>query len=132
MSEPFIAEIRMMSFNFRRGVGHSAMVSCCPLIKTRRFFRFWALRMGETVELNFALPDLRGRVPVSFGSGIGLGEKAGEENHTLNISELPSHTHTASGVTANGNTPIAPAIFWLLKQQLCMVLLPTGLIWPAA
>ena len=65
--------------------------------------------MGETVELNFALPDLRGRVPVSFGSGIGLGEKAGEENHTLNISELPTHTHTASGVTANGNTPIAPA-----------------------
>jgi microcystin-dependent protein len=48
---------------------------------------------GGNGTTNFALPDLRGRAPIHFGSGFNLGQRAGEESHTLTISELPAHTH---------------------------------------
>jgi microcystin-dependent protein len=56
--------------------------------------------------VNFALPDLRGRVPIHVGSGHTLGEKGGEQAHTLSISELPTHTHVLNGTSTNGGVVI--------------------------
>jgi microcystin-dependent protein len=57
--------------------------------------------------VNFALPDLRARVPIHMGSGFTLGERGGEQAHTLSIAELPTHTHvlSASGANASQNSP---------------------------
>ncbi|RZJ25345.1 MAG: phage tail protein [Flavobacterium sp.] len=62
---------------------------------------------GDGVS-NFALPDFRGRVPISFGTGPGIapkeiGQTGGTENNTLTVSQLPPHTHTVAAVTAEGN-----------------------------
>ncbi len=50
--------------------------------------------------MNFALPDLRGRAPIHVGSGHTLGERGGEQAHTLSIAEIPTHTHVAAGDVA--------------------------------
>jgi len=57
--------------------------------------------------VNFALPDLRGRTPIHVGSGHTLGERGGEQAHTLSIAELPQHVHVANanGTTATTGTP---------------------------
>jgi microcystin-dependent protein len=55
---------------------------------------------------NFGLPDLRARVPIHMGNGHTLGERGGEQSHTLQISEIPTHVHSASGSTAAGGTNI--------------------------
>jgi microcystin-dependent protein len=57
--------------------------------------------------VNFALPDLRARTPIHVGSGHTLGEKGGEQAHTLSIAELPTHTHVASATTAVSTTNTA-------------------------
>jgi microcystin-dependent protein len=56
--------------------------------------------------VNFALPDLRGRVPIHVGSGHTLGEQGGEQTHSLSIAELPTHTHVANAVSADGTAVI--------------------------
>jgi microcystin-dependent protein len=55
--------------------------------------------------VNFALPDLRGRVPIHMGGAHTLGERGGEQAHTLSIAELPTHTHVLQGSGTVGNTP---------------------------
>ncbi len=55
--------------------------------------------MGAMGGLNFALPNLQGRVPLHFGSGYTLGQVGGEENHTLQLNELPAHNHPVSAST---------------------------------
>jgi microcystin-dependent protein len=56
--------------------------------------------------VNFALPDLRGRTPIHVGSGHTLGERGGEQAHTLSISEIPTHTHALFANSQNGSTPM--------------------------
>jgi microcystin-dependent protein len=66
---------------------------------------------GGDGRTTFALPDLRGRVPIHVGASVGgtnhaLGQKAGEETHTVSVNEMPTHTHTAQASSDTGNTPI--------------------------
>ena len=56
---------------------------------------------------NFALPDFRGRVPIHVGAGHTLGERVGEQAHTLSIAELPTHTHVAHAHSANATSPVS-------------------------
>ncbi|MFH0342569.1 MAG: phage tail protein [Chromatiales bacterium] len=68
----------------------------------------WALlgtTFGGDGRVNFALPDLRARTPIHVGSGHTLGERGGEQAHTLSISELPTHTHVAMASPTNANVP---------------------------
>jgi microcystin-dependent protein len=58
---------------------------------------------GGDGRVNFALPDLRGRTPIHVGAGHTLGERGGEQAHTLSIAELPTHTHVLSGSPSNAN-----------------------------
>ena len=66
-------------------------------------FSLLGTTFGGDGRVNFALPDLRGRTPIHVGSGHTLGERGGEQAHTLSISELPEHTHVLSGTSADGN-----------------------------
>ncbi len=96
MAEPFLAEIRIMSFGFPPKGWALCDGQLLPINQNQALFSLLGTTYGGDGRVNFALPDLRSRVPLHMGSGHTLGERGGEQAHTLSISELPTHTHVAS------------------------------------
>jgi microcystin-dependent protein len=107
MAEPFLAEIRMMSFVFPPRGWALCNGQLLPINQNQALFSLLGTTFGGDGRVNFALPDLRARVPIHVGSGHTLGERGGEQAHTLSIAELPSHEHTIQGSSANADTPVA-------------------------
>jgi microcystin-dependent protein len=108
MAEPFLAEIRLMSFNFApRGWAH-CNGQLLPINQNQALFSLLGTTYGGDGRVNFALPDLRARVPIHVGNGHTLGEKGGEQAHTLSIAEVPTHTHSLNATSATG-TALIPA-----------------------
>jgi microcystin-dependent protein len=108
MAEPFLSEIRLMSFNFAPKGWALCNGQFLPINQNQALFSLLGTTFGGNGQTTFGLPDLRGRVPIHVGSGHTLGEKGGESSHTLTISELPTHTHVANATqtvgTDNGPT----------------------------
>lgn len=107
MAEPFLSEIRIMSFDFPPKGWALCNGQLLPLNQNQALFSLLGTTFGGDGRVNFALPDLRGRVPIHVGSAHTLGERGGEQAHTLSIAELPTHTHVlnASSVAANASPP---------------------------
>lgn len=107
MAEPFISEIRLMSFGFAPKGWALCNGQLLPINQNQPLFSLLGTTFGGDGRVNFALPDLQGRAPIHVGSGHTLGERGGEQAHTLSISEIPTHVHTAnaSSTPANTNTP---------------------------
>ena len=103
MAEPFLAEIRLMSFQFAPRGWALCNGQLLPINQNQALFALVGTTFGGDGRVNFALPDLRGRAPIHEGSGHTLGERGGEQAHTLNIAELPTHAHTAQGSTNVGD-----------------------------
>ncbi len=103
MAEPFLAEIRLMSFAFPPRGWALCNGQLLPINQNQALFSLLGTTFGGDGRVNFALPDLRGRAPIHDGSGHTLGERGGEQAHTLNIAELPAHAHTAQGSTNVGD-----------------------------
>jgi microcystin-dependent protein len=101
MAEPFLAEIRIMSFNFPPKGWAFCDGQLLPINQNQALFSLLGTTYGGDGQRTFGLPNLQGRVPMHMGNGHVLGESAGTESHTVNIAELPSHIHTANGVNAN-------------------------------
>ena len=93
MAEPFIAEIRMMSFNFAPKGWALSNGQLLPISQNQALFSLLGTTYGGDGRVNFALPNLQGRVPLHFDAEYTLGQAAGEQAHTLTISELPQHIH---------------------------------------
>jgi microcystin-dependent protein len=108
MAEPFLSEIRLMSFGFAPKGWALCNGQLLPINQNQALFSLLGTTFGGDGRVNFALPDLRGRVPIHVGSGHTLGERGGEQAHTISIAELPQHVHTAQATSAAGDTPIAP------------------------
>lgn len=106
MAEPFLSEIRLMSFVFAPKGWALCNGQLLPINQNQALFSLLGTTFGGDGRVNFALPDLRGRVPIHTGSGHTLGERGGEQAHTLSIAELPTHTHVLNGTTNTGNTPV--------------------------
>ena len=104
MAEPFLSEIRMMSFNFPPKGWAFCNGQLLPINQNQALFSLLGTTYGGNGQTNFALPDLRGRTPIHVGNGHSLGERAGESAHTLLLAELPQHLHLASGSTTSGDT----------------------------
>ena len=102
MAEPFLAEIRMMSFNFPPKGWAFCNGQLLPINQNQGLFALLGTTFGGDGRVNFGLPNLQGRVPMHMGSGHVLGEQGGEYAHTLSISELPTHTHLANATNTNG------------------------------
>lgn len=105
MSEPFLSEIKIMSFNFAPRGWAFCNGQLMPINQNQALFSLLGTTYGGNGTTNFALPNLQGRVPVHVGQGFSLGQIGGETAHTLNISEMPGHTHTPSGSTATPSVP---------------------------
>jgi microcystin-dependent protein len=106
MAEPFLAEIRLMSFEFAPKGWAQCNGQLLPINQNQALFSLLGTTFGGDGRVNFALPDLRGRVPIHVGAGHTLGERGGEQAHTLSISELPSHAHLVQATGATGTTPV--------------------------
>jgi microcystin-dependent protein len=97
MGTPFMAEIRIMSFNFAPKGWAQCNGQLLPINQNQALFSLMGTTYGGDGRVTFGLPDLRGRVPVYVGQGITQGQRAGEENHTLILSEMAAHNHTLTG-----------------------------------
>jgi microcystin-dependent protein len=106
MAEPFLSEIRMMSFEFAPRGWALCNGHLLPINQNQGLFSLLGTTFGGDGRVNFALPDLRGRAPIHVGSGHTLGERGGEQAHTLSIAELPEHAHTLSASSSDGNAPV--------------------------
>lgn len=104
MAEPFLSEIRIMSFVFPPKGWALCNGQLLPINQNQPLFSLLGTTFGGDGRVNFALPDLRGRVPIHVGSGHTLGERGGEQAHTLSIAEIPTHTHVLSGSAANSDS----------------------------
>jgi microcystin-dependent protein len=100
MSTPFLSEIRIMSFNFPPKGWALCNGQILPINQNQALFALLGTTYGGDGRVNFALPNLQGRVPISFGSGHTQGERGGEEAHTVTISEMPAHNHPIAATTA--------------------------------
>src|SRR3954468_3155835 len=107
MAEPFLSEVRIMSFVFAPKGWALCNGQLLPINQNQALFSLLGTTFGGDGRVNFALPDLRGRVPIHVGSGHTLGERGGEQGHTLSIAELPTHTHTVGALSADGTVPVA-------------------------
>ncbi len=100
MAEPFLSEIRLMSFVFAPKGWALCNGQLLPINQNQALFSLLGTTYGGDGRVNFALPDLRGRTPIHVGSGHTLGERGGEQAHTLSIAELPTHSHALNASTA--------------------------------
>ena len=104
MAEPFLSEIRIMSFVFAPKGWALCNGQLLPINQNQALFSLLGTTFGGDGRVNFALPDVRGRTPIHVGSGHTLGERGGEQAHTLSIAEIPTHVHVAQGSGNNGSS----------------------------
>ncbi len=109
MSEPFLGEIRMVSFAFAPHGWALCNGQLLAINLNQALFALLGTTFGGNGQTTFALPDFRERIPVSFGQGAGLsefvlGQAGGETAHTLTPEEWVSHSHALQGTRANAET----------------------------
>lgn len=105
MAEPFLSEIRMFSFVFPPKGWALCNGQLLPINQNQGLFSLLGTTYGGDGRVNFALPDLRARVPIHMGGSHTLGERGGEQAHTLSIAEMPTHAHVAQANSGNATSP---------------------------
>jgi microcystin-dependent protein len=109
MAEPFLSEIRIMSFNFPPKGWALCNGQFLPINQNQALFSLLGTTYGGNGQTTFALPDLRGRVPIHMGDGFTLGQAGGETAHTLSMSEMVAHTHFVNVSSASTGGTAAPS-----------------------
>ena len=107
MAEPFLSEIRMMSFGFAPRGWALSNGQLLPINQNQALFSLLGTTFGGDGRVNFALPDMRARTPIHMGNGHTLGERAGEQTNTVTASTMPAHNHIVTAIsTANTGTNV--------------------------
>ncbi len=109
MAEPFLSEIRIMSFVFPPKGWALCDGQLLPINQNQALFALLGTTYGGDGRVNFALPDLRARVPIHTGQGHPVGERGGELAHTLTAGELPAHGHRVGASTSRSGALTAPS-----------------------
>jgi microcystin-dependent protein len=112
MAQPYVGEIRMFAGNFAPAGWMFCEGQLLPISENETLFQLIGTTYGGDGQSTFALPDLRGRIPIHQGNGFILAEQGGAEEITLTVSQIPAHGHPllASSVTGDqvnpaGNVP---------------------------
>jgi microcystin-dependent protein len=109
MGTPYLGEIKIISWNFPPKGWAFCNGQLLPINQNQALFSILGTSYGGDGRTTFALPDLRRRVPIHMGGSFGgiQGQRAGEEGHTLILSELPAHNHllSASSAAPDKGTP---------------------------
>ena len=114
MAEPYIGEIKMFAGNFAPVGWAFCDGQTIPISENDVLFNLIGTTYGGDGQSTFALPDMRGRVPIHFGNGFAQAQSGGAESVTLTANEMPAHTHAfmastaaGSGTNPQGNMPAA-------------------------
>jgi microcystin-dependent protein len=110
MAEPFLAEIRIMSFGFAPKGWALCNGQLLPINQNQALFSLLGTTYGGDGRVNFALPDLRSRVPIFFGQGFTQGEKGGQEAHTITMSEMPQHNHFVNASSSQADSAFIQSV----------------------
>jgi len=116
MSEPFLAEIKIVSFNFAPKGWAMCNGQFLPINQNQALFSLLGTTYGGNGQTTFALPNFQGRVPMHFGSGFNQGETGGQSAHTLTMSEMPQHIHFVN-VTNDTGTDANPTSATVLAKS---------------
>ena len=104
MSEPFLAEVKIIGFNFAPRGWAFCDGQILPINQNQSLYSLLGTTYGGDGETTFALPDLRGRTPIHVETGHPQGQRGGAETHQLQVSEIPSHTHALNATTTRATT----------------------------
>lgn len=108
MAEPFLSETRLCSFVFPPKGWALCNGQLLPINQNQALFSLLGTTYGGNGQTTFALPDLRGKVPIHVGNGFTLGQSGGSSTHTISQSEMPTHTHSVNVSTKRANL-VSPA-----------------------
>ena len=118
MSTPFLAEIKIISWNFPPKGWAFCNGQFLPINQNQALFSMLGTMYGGNGQTTFALPDFRGRAPLHVGGGFTQGQAGGQEFHTVTSQEMPAHNHFVNATTNTGNRPIdRPAGNFLANSQ---------------
>jgi microcystin-dependent protein len=119
MSQPYVGEIRIFAGNFAPAGWMFCEGQLLPISENETLFNLIGTTYGGDGQSTFALPDLRGRVPLHFGNGFTQAETGGVESVTLTVSQIPAHSHpllattsSATDANASGNVLAQPTLFF--------------------
>ena len=101
MSEPFLAEVRMVGFNFAPRGWAFCDGQILPINQNQSLYSLLGTTYGGDGRTSFALSDLRGRTPIHVGGGHPQAQKSGVETVTLSAAQMPNHDHTAQASSEN-------------------------------
>jgi microcystin-dependent protein len=108
MGQPFLGEIKIMSFGYAPRNWAQCNGQFLPINQNQALFSLLGTMYGGNGQTTFALPDLRGQTPIHVGGSFNVqGQKGGQQAHTLTQSEMTQHTHVTNGTNTDGSTPVA-------------------------
>ncbi|HYJ84724.1 MAG TPA: tail fiber protein [Pyrinomonadaceae bacterium] len=105
MAQPYVGEIRMFAGNFAPAGWMFCEGQLLPISENETLFQLIGTTYGGDGESTFALPDLRGRIPIHQGNGFILAETGGAEEITLTVSQIPAHSHPMLATSSAGIEP---------------------------
>ena len=109
MATPFLGQLEIFSFNFAPKGYAQCNGQLLPINQNQPLFALLGTTYGGDGRVNFGLPDMRSRTPISMGNGFVLGQRGGEENHTLLVTEMPQHNHNLMSDNVNAGNAATPA-----------------------
>ena len=125
MAQPYVGEIRMFAGNFAPAGWMLCEGQLLPISENETLFQLIGTTYGGDGQNTFALPDLRGRIPVHQGNGLVMGETGGAEEVTLTVNQIPAHSHpmlasTSPGTSSNAQNNVicsSPSILLYIEGQ---------------
>jgi len=112
MAQPYVGEIRMFAGNFAPAGWQFCEGQLLPISENETLFQLIGTTYGGDGESTFALPDLRGRLPIHQGNGFILAETGGAEEITLTVTQIPAHSHPVLASSLRGNTTSPAGATW--------------------
>lgn len=106
MAQPYVGEIRMFAGNFAPAGWMFCEGQLLPIAENETLFQLIGTTYGGDGESTFALPDLRGRIPIHQGNGFILAETGGAEEITLTVNQIPAHSHPLLATLSPGDINI--------------------------